>query len=160
MSELVPSIIFSKQENIQELNMSSSLRFLVILAAILQLDIAHTFLLGPTPIAEMKSSGIIRSSAETHFHGGIVLRMSDGDDDNYDKKSRLRDLGYSDDEIERSIRKPVKGRPQVRVDMVDNVDATTLTAVGFALIAFNFFVLANVGDGGIGGIVARIINSF
>jgi hypothetical protein len=85
--------------------------------------------------------------------------MSDGDDDN-DSRSRLRDLGYSDDEIERSMRKPVKGKRVVRVDMVDNVDATTLTAVGFGLIAFNFFVLANAGDGGIGGFVATIINSF
>ena len=42
----------------------------------------------------------------------------------------------------------------------DNIDATTLTAVGFGLVAFNFFVLANMGDGGIGGIVAMIINSF
>ena len=41
-----------------------------------------------------------------------------------------------------------------------NVDATTLTAVGFAAIAFNFLVLANMGDGGIAGIVARIINTW
>lgn len=86
--------------------------------------------------------------------------MSDSDNDNNDGKTRLRDLGFTDDEIERSLRKPVKGRKQVRVDMMDNVDASTLTAVGFALIAFNFFVLANLGDGGIGGIVATIINSF
>jgi len=39
-----------------------------------------------------------------------------------------------------------------------DVDAFTLTAIGFALIAFNFFVFANAGDGGLGGIVARIIN--
>lgn len=47
----------------------------------------------------------------------------------------------------------------VRVDLVEDVDSVTLTAVGFALIAFNFFVLANLGDGGIAGFVATIINT-
>jgi hypothetical protein len=59
------------------------------------------------------------------------------------------------------MRKPVKkAERKVRIDLVENVDPATLTAVGFGLIAFNFFVLANMGDGGIGGIVATIINSF
>lgn len=47
----------------------------------------------------------------------------------------------------------------VNVNLVDDVDSFTLTAVGFALIAFNFLVFANMGDAGIGGIVARIINA-
>lgn len=47
----------------------------------------------------------------------------------------------------------------VRVDLVEDVDSVTLTAVGFALIAFNFLVLANLGDGGIAGFVATIINT-
>eukprot|EP00558_Chaetoceros_sp_UNC1202_P004145 CAMPEP_0197246332 /NCGR_PEP_ID=MMETSP1429-20130617/10811_1 /TAXON_ID=49237 /ORGANISM="Chaetoceros sp., Strain UNC1202" /LENGTH=120 /DNA_ID=CAMNT_0042706953 /DNA_START=54 /DNA_END=416 /DNA_ORIENTATION=+ len=47
----------------------------------------------------------------------------------------------------------------VNVNEIANVDATTLTAVGFGLIAFNFFVLGNMGDAGIGGLVATIINS-
>ena len=47
----------------------------------------------------------------------------------------------------------------VNVNLVDDIDSFTLTAVGFALIAFNFFVFANMGDAGIGGIVARIINA-
>lgn len=33
---------------------------------------------------------------------------------------------------------------EVNVNLIDNVDSFTLTAVGFGLIAFNFFVLANV----------------
>ncbi len=33
---------------------------------------------------------------------------------------------------------------EVNVNLVDDVDAFTLTAVGFGLIAFNFLVLANV----------------
>jgi hypothetical protein len=48
----------------------------------------------------------------------------------------------------------------VNVNEIGNIDAVTLTAVGFALIAFNFLVFANMGDAGIGGIVARIINTF
>jgi hypothetical protein len=33
---------------------------------------------------------------------------------------------------------------KVNVNLIDDVDSFTLTAVGFGLIAFNFFVLANV----------------
>jgi hypothetical protein len=47
---------------------------------------------------------------------------------------------------------------KVRVDLVEDVDSFTLTAIGFSLIAFNFLVLANMGDGGLGGLVARFIN--
>lgn len=48
----------------------------------------------------------------------------------------------------------------VNVNEIGNIDAVTLTAVGFTLIAFNFLVFANMGDVGIGGLVARIINTF
>ena len=48
----------------------------------------------------------------------------------------------------------------VNVNIVDDVDPVTLTGIGFGLIAFNFFIFANMGDSGIGGIVARIINTF
>lgn len=47
----------------------------------------------------------------------------------------------------------------VQVNLLPDVDAATLTAVGFGLIAFNFFVLANLGDGGIAGVLATIINT-
>jgi len=40
------------------------------------------------------------------------------------------------------------------------VDAFTLTCVGFGLIAFNFLVLGNMGDMGVGGVIARIMNTF
>ena len=80
--------------------------------------------------------------------------------DNNDSEDRLRQLGYSDDEIRRSNKESDKEDIQVRVDMVDDVDAVSLTAIGFALIALNFFVFANLGDGGISGLVARLINSF
>lgn len=49
---------------------------------------------------------------------------------------------------------------EVKVNIIPDVDAFSLTAIGFGLIAFNFFVLANMGDAGLAGIVARIINTF
>lgn len=48
----------------------------------------------------------------------------------------------------------------VNVNEIGNIDAVTLTAVGFGLIAFNFLIFANMGDAGVGGLVARIINTF
>ena len=47
----------------------------------------------------------------------------------------------------------------VNVNLIPDVDAATLTAVGFGLIAFNFLVVANLGDGGIAGFLATIINT-
>jgi hypothetical protein len=49
---------------------------------------------------------------------------------------------------------------KVKVNIIPDIDPITLTAIGFALIAFNFLVLGNLGDGGIGSLVARIINTY
>jgi len=160
---------------------SSSIRFrsstlLVALGIVFQLGCINAFissssLILPTSISSSKITSPAwvlvdtTTATATTDSGGVALRMSSDreeeakfkSDDN--SRSSIRDLGFSDAEIERSARKPQKERTKVRVDMVDNVDATTLTAVGFGLIAFNFFVLANMGDGGIGGVVAYIINS-
>lgn len=46
----------------------------------------------------------------------------------------------------------------VKVSIIKDIDAVTLTAIGFALIGANFFIFANLGDGGIAGLVASIIN--
>ncbi len=124
----------------------------LILGAILP-SFTSAFLPSPAFI----ESGVPFASQSRISYNVISLQMSDRDDDS---SSRLRDLGFSDDEIQRSRREPEKEKPKVRVDMVDNVDAVSLTAIGFAAIAFNFFVLANMEDGGIGGLVATIINSF
>jgi len=62
----------------------------------------------------------------------------------------------SDDLMQRRQR---LNQDNVNVNLVDNVDSVTLTAVGFGLIAFNFLVLANLGDGGVGGLVATVINT-
>jgi hypothetical protein len=88
------------------------------------------------------------------------------DDDNNNNNSpknedRLRQLGYREDEIRRSQGSSSKNEEvKVRVDLIDDVDPVSLTAIGFALIALNFLVFANLGDGGISGVVATIINSF
>jgi len=94
-----------------------------------------------------------------------TLRMasSDENDEQQSQDDKLAALGYSSTEISRSKgtgddATPRPGEQDVVVEEFE-VDAATLTAVGFGLIAFNFFVLANLGDGGIGGVVASIINS-
>jgi hypothetical protein len=48
---------------------------------------------------------------------------------------------------------------EVEVNILEDVDPLTLTAIGFAAIAINFIVFANMGDAGLGGFVARIINA-
>ena len=80
--------------------------------------------------------------------------------DEQEREQRLKTLGYSEDEIKKANTSPVQRKepPKVRVDIVDDVDPLTLTAIGFAAIAFNFLVLGNMGDGGIGGVVATFIN--
>lgn len=91
-------------------------------------------------------------------HPASQLFLSD--DNNSNNEDRLRALGYSEDEIRRSTDKDTAAPTEVRVDLVDDIDAVTLTAVGFGLIALNFFVFANAGDGGIAGVVASIINTW
>jgi hypothetical protein len=81
------------------------------------------------------------------------------DDNDKKQEDKLSKLGYSSKDVGRSRKESDKEQLSVNVNIPD-VDPLTLTAVGFGLIAFNFFVLANSGDGGIGGVVARIINFF
>ena len=49
---------------------------------------------------------------------------------------------------------------KVKVNIVSDIDPLTVTALGFGLIAMNFLVFANMGDAGIGGVIARVINYF
>ena len=93
----------------------------------------------------------------------LNMAPSDNTDEEETQEDKLAALGYSSAEISRSKSKgddttPRPGEQEVFVEEFE-VDAATLTAVGFGLIAFNFLVLANMGDGGIGGVVASIINS-
>jgi hypothetical protein len=92
--------------------------------------------------------------AKVRIHQFRPLWMA-GDDD----EDRLSKFGYTDDEIRRSRKASDKEKIKVNVNVVDDIDPFTLTAVGFGLIALNFFVLANIGDGGISGLVATVINT-
>ena len=85
----------------------------------------------------------------------VLVQMSDSDEE-----VRLRALGYSEDEIRRSKKESGREEIKVRVDLVDDVDPFSLTAVGFGLIALNFLVFANMGDGGIAGVVATVMNTW
>mmetsp|Transcript_11019 Transcript_11019/g.14393 ORF Transcript_11019/g.14393 Transcript_11019/m.14393 type:complete len:136 (-) Transcript_11019:1083-1490(-) len=76
------------------------------------------------------------------------------------REERLAQLGFTSDEISRAENIDEEVEQEVKVVVIDDVDPVTLTAIGFALIAFNFLVFANMGDAGIAGIVARIINAF
>mmetsp|Transcript_35727 Transcript_35727/g.86234 ORF Transcript_35727/g.86234 Transcript_35727/m.86234 type:complete len:115 (+) Transcript_35727:112-456(+) len=77
------------------------------------------------------TKGIDTAAAPPLNRGGPVLRLANRDDDK-----------------------------NVNVNLLPDIDAFTLTSIGFGLIAFNFFVLANMGDAGLAGIIARIINTF
>ena len=96
----------------------------------------------------------------SHLYLSENNNSSDNNDSN-DNTDRIRQLGFTDTEIRQSVKKSIPQREEmkVRVDIVDDVDPVTLTAIGFALIALNFLVFANLGDGGISGLVARFINS-
>mmetsp|Transcript_15021 Transcript_15021/g.21260 ORF Transcript_15021/g.21260 Transcript_15021/m.21260 type:complete len:134 (+) Transcript_15021:112-513(+) len=78
--------------------------------------------------------------------------------DDEQQKERLEKLGYSADEIKTSFSTGDTEEPNVAVTEVE-IDPFTITAIGFGLIALNFLVFANMGDGGISGIVAQIINA-
>mmetsp|Transcript_19047 Transcript_19047/g.29468 ORF Transcript_19047/g.29468 Transcript_19047/m.29468 type:complete len:154 (+) Transcript_19047:95-556(+) len=79
------------------------------------------------------------------------------------QEDKLAKLGYSSEEIATATKKKadMEEPPQsVNVNLVDDIDPVTITALGFAAIAFNFLVFANMGDAGLAGGVARIINFF
>ena len=85
-----------------------------------------------------------------------ALSSSSGNnkDDGVDNQKKLSQLGYSPAEIQRSRdadKRDDDDEIRVNVNLLPDVDAVTLTAVGFGLIAANFFIFANMGDGGIAG---------
>ncbi|KAG7338110.1 hypothetical protein IV203_016961 [Nitzschia inconspicua] len=154
--ELMKRTMYSCTSFVQSLSL-----FLVLLCA------ADAFIQRPTSATTTlpSSSSQTRQSIQRPFSVLCLLSNNpDNSNSNNDNEDRLRKLGYSDDEIRRSVRDTRSTQPReeikVRVDLVDDVDPVSLTAIGFALIALNFLVFANLGDGGISGIVATIINSF
>ena len=127
--------------------MPNSPKLSFILFVVLNVVYVNSFVLHPNfeKSATVSSKGRPTTSS---------LFMNDNDD-----VDRLRALGYSEDELRRARKEPSKD-DSVRVDLVDDVDAVTLTALGFGLIALNFLVFANMGDGGIAGLVATIMNTW
>lgn len=99
-----------------------------------------------------------RSQNPSFTYKSSQIRLA-GDDSEERKKEKLNQLGFSDDRRVQDVPDSVDD-VNVRVDIIDNVDPVTITALGFAAIAANFLIFANMGDGGIGGLVARIINFF
>ena len=137
---------------------------LIMLVALLTGTVG-AFSVSPTTHAHVRNNGIkANRNSNKRMRNIHALNMASSDNDKEEsQEDKLAALGYSSAEISRSKSKgddttPRPGEQEVFVDEFE-VDAATLTAVGFGLIAFNFLVLANMGDGGIGGVVASIINS-
>ena len=136
---------------------------LIMLVALLTGTVG-AFSVSPTTHAHVRNNDIKTNRSNKRRRNIHALNMASSDDDKEEsQEDKLAALGYSSAEISRSKSKgddttPRPGEQEVFVEEFE-VDAATLTAVGFGLIAFNFLVLANMGDGGIGGVVASIINS-
>ena len=136
---------------------------LIMLVALLTGTVG-AFSVSPTTHAHVRNVENRSNRSNKRMRNIHALNMASSDDDKEEsQEDKLAALGYSSAEISRSKSKgddttPRPGEQDVFVEEFE-VDAATLTAVGFGLIAFNFLVLANMGDGGIGGVVASIINS-
>ena len=107
----------------------------------------------------LSAQGFTVSSPKKHFTS--TTRLFDLPES--ERREKLAKLGYSDEEVDRMIKEMDLGTgpsdPKVRVQEME-IDSVTLTAVGFGLIALNFFVFANMGDGGIAGVIATFMNTF
>jgi hypothetical protein len=133
-----------------------AISFLVLIAVTL---VGRTSVHGFSVSTEtVRTYSIRRSYCAVPSSSQFALQAAPEDGDNQEDK--LAQLGYSSDDIGRSRKESDKEQLSVNVNLLPDIDPLTLTAIGFALIAFNFFVLGNMGDGGIGGVVARIINFF
>lgn len=98
-------------------------------------------------------------AGSTPQHHWRTSRLQDTPSPEQEKQEQLKRLGFSKEEIERSTQTGDDAPVKVQVNELPNVDAFTLTAIGFSLIAANFFIFANLGDGGIAGVVATVINT-
>ena len=113
------------------------------------------------PSAHLRLTPQSDSDSDDSSSGSSSNISEDASNDDANSSDRkLARLGFSPEEIQRGRQTPPgdKENLPVNVNLLPDVDAVTLTAVGFGLIAFNFFVLANLGDGGLAGAIATIIN--
>jgi hypothetical protein len=102
-----------------------------------------------------------RHNIVSHSSSMFLLSTSSSDEDNENESQvmKIKKLGYSDAEVKQSQPLSTSFEKQnVNATIIPAIDAVTLTAIGFALIGANFFIFANMGDGGIAGMVATIIN--
>lgn len=92
-----------------------------------------------------------------------IMNNSEGNNDGADTKGRseqLSQLGFDSTEQRngKMLVSDMEEEKKVNVFLIPDVDAFTLTAIGFTLIAFNFFIFANLGDAGLSSPIARLIN--
>jgi hypothetical protein len=151
-------------------------RLLLLLLLLLQFNSSWSFSVIRTNIIMTSSyDGCRRASAAQKKNNCAPTRRttgttalgasSDDDESSLSNDEALSKLGYSSEEIQRSrvsssqgSRNSIEEPVNVNVNLLPEVDAVTLTAVGFGLIAANFFIFANMGDGVIAGVVATVIN--
>jgi hypothetical protein len=134
--------------------MMTRLNYLLVLGLLL---VALCSTLSSAFVVQPQVSTLISSSSRQQTSPLLLLKMSDNNSGG--DEEQLKALGYSEAEIQRSKKTSDPEQIKVRVDLVPDVDPISLTAIGFGLIALNFFVLGNMGDGGIGGVVASVINT-
>jgi hypothetical protein len=125
-------------------------------------SISLLVLIAATLVERTPGFSVSTKTARTYYcvsSSPFALQAAPEDSDNQeDQEDKLAQLGYSSHDIGRSRKESDKEQLSVNVNLIPDIDPITVTAIGFALIAFNFFVLGNMGDGGIAGVVARIIN--
>lgn len=100
-----------------------------------------------TAFSVVPAKSAVRYSKACHL-GGFLIRQSSRlqstPDDDESQEQKLAQLGYSGGEIGRSRKENDEEPIKVNVNLLPDVDPITITALGFGLIAFNFFVLGNL----------------
>ena len=96
------------------------------------------------------------------IHSAMTTRLRFASPNDQEQRERLERLGYTKDDMDRFVSTPTKSpfdEQKVAVTEIE-IDPLTLTALGFGLIACNFLIFANMGDGGIAGVVASFMNTW
>jgi len=103
---------------------------------------------------------MVAGSSILHIHltTGRLYGSSSSNDE--EQRERLAKLGFTKEELDRRSASPLKEQPKVAAINALDIDPLTLTALGFGLIACNFFIFANMGTGGLAGVVATVMNTW
>ena len=80
------------------------------------------------------------------LHNNRLYLSGNGDNNlsQQEREEKLSQLGFTESKTLDDIPEDVN----VNVNLIDDVDPVTITALGFAAIAANFLIFANMGDGG------------